>query len=70
MEYLVEELNVHVTRKRLLEFMKAHGYANLWGIPTEEDRADVDKPTLRHLNTNTLPDSVQGVNPSLVYNMD
>ena len=28
MEYFVEELNVHVTRKRLLEFMKEHGYAS------------------------------------------
>ena len=70
MEHLVDEVNVNVTRKRLLEFMKSHGFAYVSGIPTEEDRADVDKVKLRHFYTDTLPDAVEGVNPSLVFNMD
>ena len=70
MEYLVEELNVHVTRKRLLEFMKAHGFAYVSGIPTEEARADVDKAKLRRFFIDRLPDAVEGAHPSLIFNMD
>ena len=59
-----------MTRKRLLEFMKEHGYAYVSGIPTEDARADVDKVRLRLFYNDKLPDSVEGVHPSLVFNMD
>ena len=50
--------------------MKEHGYAYVSGIPTEDARADVDKVKLRRFYNDKLPDSVEGVHPSLVFNMD
>ena len=45
MEYLADNHGVFVSRRNLWEYMTTHGYAYIWGIPTEKDRAvpDIDK---------------------------
>ena len=45
MEYLADNHGIFVSRRNVWEYMTTHGYAYVWGIPTEKDRAvpDIDK---------------------------
>ena len=45
MEYLADNHGIFVSRRNLWEYMTTHGYAYVWGIPTEKERAvpDIDK---------------------------
>ena len=70
MEYLADNHGIFVSRKKLWEYMTTHGYAYVWGIPTEKERAVPDIDKLREFYTRGLPEAVNGVHPSLVYNVD
>ena len=70
MEYLADTHNVFVSRRNLWEYMTNHGYAYVWGVPTEDHRAVPNIPGLTQFYTRDLPEAVNGVHPSLVYNSD
>ena len=70
MEYIADTHNVFVSRRNLWEYMTNHGYAYVWGVPTEDHRAVPNIPGLTQFYTRDLPEAVNGVHPSLVYNVD
>ena len=70
LEYLADQHNVFVERKILLQFMRNQGFAYVSALPTEEARLEVDRDALKTLYTTTLPAAIEGVHPSLVFNMD
>ena len=59
-----------VTKEALYRFMKRHGYAYKWTKTTDAPRADVKANDIINFYTRTLPEAVNGVHPSLVFNMD
>ena len=69
-EYIADHLDVFVERKRLLQFMKRKGYAYVSALPTEDVRVNFDRDALRTFYTTALPSALEGVHPSLVFNMD
>ena len=70
MEFIVDELNVPVSRHAVWECMVNHGYAYVSGIPTEAERANVNRAEVHDFYTTTLPNAVEGAHPALVFNMD
>ena len=70
MEYVTNDLHIETTKKVLLQFMKNHGFSNMTGLPTEDARVNLYKDKLEAFYTTTLPESLRGVHPSLVFNMD
>ena len=70
MEFIVDELNVPVSRHAVCEYMVNHGYAYVSGIPTEAERANVNRAEVQRFYTTTLPNAVEGAHPALVFNMD
>ena len=68
--YLSDVLGVYVSRKNLREFMRNHGYSYVSAVPTEEARVNVDRQKLNRFYTTRLPAALEGVHPSLVFNMD
>ena len=70
MEFIVDDLNVPVTRRNVWEYLTTHGYSYVSGIPTEAARATLNRAEVRQLYEMTLPEAVNGCHPALVYNMD
>ena len=70
MEYVTNDLHINTSKKSLLQFMKNHDYSYVTGSPTEDTRVNLDLEKLEAFYTTTLPDSLRGVHPSLVFNMD
>ena len=70
MEYVTNDLHIETTKKVLLQFMKNHDFSYLTGLPTEDARVNLDKDKLEAFYTTTLPESLRGVHPSLVFNID
>ena len=70
MEYVKDSLGVDVLRKNLREYMKSHGYAYVSGRPMEDTRVLLDRDKLVRYYNVKLPAAVDGVHPSLVFNMD
>ena len=70
MEFIVDELNVPVSRHAVWEYMENHGYAYVSGIPTEAERVNVSRAEVQRFYTTTLPNAVEGAHPALVFNMD
>ena len=70
MEYLKEDLHVNVSRPRLREYMKAHGFSYVLGKPTEDARVRVSRERIRAFYEHDLTDAVRGAHPSLVFNVD
>ena len=69
MEFIVDELNVPVSRHAVWEYMVNHGYAYVSGIPTEAERANVNRAEVQRFYTTTIPNAVE-CHPALVFNMD
>ena len=70
MEFVVEELEVNITRRRLREYMTSHGFSYVSGTPAEDVRVQVNEAELERFYLRRLPDDVNGVHPALVFNMD
>ena len=70
MEFIVDDLNVPVTRRNVWEYLTTHGYSYVSGIPTEAARATLNRAEVRQLYETTLPEAVNGCHHALVYNMD
>ena len=70
LEYLSDQHSVFVDRTTLLQYMKRNGFAYVSALPTEDVRVDVDREALETLYTTTLLAAVNGLHPSLVFNMD
>ena len=70
MEFLVDELNLTVTRHAVWEYMTSHGYSYVSGIPTEAERVTVERGELQRFYERELPNALQGAHPALVFNMD
>ena len=70
MEYVTNDLHVNTTKKSLLQFMKNHDFSYVTGSPTEDTRVNLDLEKLEAFYKVTLPESLRGVHPSIVFNMD
>ena len=55
MEYLADNHSIFVSRRNVWEYTTTHGYACVWGIPTEKDRAVPDTDKLCELYTRGTP---------------
>ena len=69
-EYIAKKLDKYIERRVVREYMKAHGFSFVTGEPTEDMRVNADQEKLRGFYTSELPSAVEGVHPSLIFNMD
>ena len=69
MDYAINQLHIVVSRKVLLEYMVDHGFLYKLGTTRDSNRVNTKE---REIETffNDLANDLQGVNPSLVFNVD
>ena len=69
-DFVLTKLRVSVKRRTVREFLESHGYSLVSAVPTEDLRVNVDRVKLVDFFNNTLPAALNGVEPSLVFNVD
>ena len=71
MAFLADHLTgSEVTTKNVSAYLQRHGYAYMLTMPTDATRVDVKRNDIVVFYTRTLPEALNGVHSSLVFNMD
>ena len=71
MAFLADHIrSPEVTTKNASAYLQRHGYAYKLTVPTDATRVDVEENDIVVFYTRTLPEALNGVQSSLVFNMD